>query len=77
MACGSCSKRRNSRDVNNARNTSPENYDLASGVDIKSLNDRQIRARLELFKRKFCKDCKIRYTCDYPSYLNCKGLNKK
>lgn len=74
MACGGCGKRRNSPNINT---TSSKDYDLAGGMDIRSLNDRQIRARLEVFKRKFCNTCSIRYTCDYIRYLDCKGLNKK
>ena len=36
------------------------------------LTDRQIRARLEVYKKKYCKDCDKRYECDYKMYLNCK-----
>jgi len=75
MACGSCSKRREAN-RSSSRQTSLENYDLSGGVDIKSLNDRQIKARLEIFKRKFCKDCRKFYTCEYSNYLGCKGINK-
>ena len=71
MACGACGRKNRSNPAN------PSEYDLAGGVDIKSLNDRQIRARLEVFKRKFCADCKARYACDYSIYLNCLGLYKK
>ena len=40
----------------------------------KYLKPQQIKARLEVFKRKNCKDnCDKRYTCDYNMYLNCKG----
>ncbi len=74
MACGGCGKRRTSPNVNT---TSPEKYNLTGGMDIKSLNNKQIIARLEVFKRKFCKGCSIRYECDYASYLACKGLHKK
>lgn len=74
MSCGSCSKRRM---VRRATQESVTSYDLAGGVDIKSLNDRQINARLEIFKRKFCKDCNKRYECNYGVYLGCKGLVRK
>jgi len=74
MACGGCGRRRVPPNTNV---TSSKDYDLAGGMDIRSLNDRQIRARLEVFKRKFCNGCNIRYECDYTSYLNCKGLHKK
>lgn len=74
MPCGGCGRNRRPRNRNANK---PENYDLTGGVDIRSLNDRQIKARLEVFKRKFCKGCKIRYTCDYPTYLDCKGLSPR
>ncbi|KKN58612.1 hypothetical protein LCGC14_0550310 [marine sediment metagenome] len=39
----------------------------------KYLKPRQLKARLEIFKRKHCKDCKDRYKCDYALYVACKG----
>lgn len=66
MACGSCSKRNNSRSALTV-------YDLTGGVNISSLNAQQVRARLEVFKRKFCRDCSNRYDCDYSRYLICKS----
>ena len=81
MACGGCAKRNTNRSANRSvdRSTSgsPDQYNLTGGVDVRSLNTRQIQARLEVFKRKFCKDCSKRYDCDYVSYLDCKGMNKK
>jgi len=74
MACGGCSRKRRAPNV---KATSPDKYNFTGGVDIKSLNDRQIRARLEVFKRKFCNGCSIRYECDYSIYLDCKGLRKR
>jgi len=74
MACGSCSKRRPSP---NTRAVTPEAYDLAGGMDVRSLNNRQIKARLEVFKRRFCKTCTARYSCNYTIYLECKGLNPR
>lgn len=73
MACGGCSKKGNT----NRGVTSPEGYNLTGGVDVKSLNNKQIQARLEVFKRKFCKKCSQRYSCDYVSYLSCLGLQQK
>ena len=75
MACGSCSKKRR-RSPNTNINRS-QDYDLAAGMNIKSLNSKQINARLEVFKRKFCSACTKRYDCDYQSYLNCKGTKPK
>lgn len=37
----------------------------------KYLKPHQIKARLEIFKRNFCKACKDRYKCDYDMYLKC------
>lgn len=75
MACSSCSKRR--RIPPNSEAVNPEDYNLTGGMDIRSLNDRQIRARLEVFKRKFCKTCSYRYECTYEAYLKCKGTQPK
>ena len=73
MACGSCGKRRST----NVNVTSPEKYDMTGGLDVKTLNNRQLSARLEVFKRRFCKDCTIRYECTYVIYLDCRGLKKR
>ena len=73
MACGSCGKRRSS----NVNVKSPEKYDIAGGLDVRTLNNRQLKARLEVFKRKFCADCAIRYECTYSTYLDCRGLKKR
>jgi hypothetical protein len=43
--------------------------------NYKYLTDRQIRARLEVYKKRFCKDCERRYQCDYPTYVACKKSN--
>jgi transposase len=75
MACGSCSKRRRKTPIDNVSRS--EDYDLTGGMDIRSLNARQVQARLEVFKRRFCKTCNDRYSCDYPSYIKCKGNNPK
>ena len=52
-------------------------YNLTGGVDVKSLNTRQITARLEVFKRKFCTTCLFRYDCTYSTYLECKGTKPR
>lgn len=75
MACGACSKRR--RTPPNSRAVDPKDYDLTGGMDIRSLNSRQIQARLEVFKRRFCKDCSARYDCTYSTYIDCKGTNPR
>lgn len=75
MACGSC--KNNRRTPPNINTTNSENYDLTGGMDIRSLNNRQINARLEVFKRKFCKNCSFRYDCTYTTYIECKGKNPR
>lgn len=67
MACGGCSKRRAARDA--ARKSNVER-DLMGGYA--NLTDRQIKARLEAYKRRYCKECSKRYECDYVSYVACK-----
>jgi hypothetical protein len=67
MGCGSCGSHKN-------RSVSSKDYNFTGGVDIKSLNDRQINARLEAFKRRFCNNCKKRYECDYQMYVKCKTI---
>lgn len=76
MACGGCSRKKT---VNTSRELSAAdvNYNLTGGIEITSLNQQQIRARLEVFKRKFCTACNKRYDCDYPSYLACKTTKKE
>lgn len=64
MTCGGCQKRAASRA---ARSLKPG--DLFGGY--KYLNDRQIKARLEAYKIRFCKNCNMRATCDYQNYLKC------
>ena len=43
----------------------------------KYLKPHQIKARLEIFKKNECKDCRKRYKCDYDKYLGCKGKKEK
>jgi len=43
--------------------------DLMGGY--KNLQAHQIRARLEVFKKRYCKDCEKRYDCDYKMYQQC------
>jgi len=66
MACGGCGRR-------HAIKHNPD--DIMGGY--KYLNDRQIKARLENYKKKYCKDCAKRYECDYVMYVVCKKSNKK
>ncbi|MGD9158767.1 MAG: hypothetical protein PVG39_10205 [Desulfobacteraceae bacterium] len=70
MACGGCAKR---RAVKNAPPGSKES--LMGGY--KYLTDRQLRARLEIYKRTHCKNCKDRFECDYGKFMSCKKVNSK
>ena len=63
MACGACSKRRS------VSNTKGMVYDVMGGY--KFLADKQIKARLEVFKKRHCSDCDTRYDCDFLMYTNC------
>lgn len=63
MACGGCAKRRVIREQNKGK------YDVMGGYG--NLPDRQIRARLEVYKKRYCKACGKRYDCDYTMYVNC------
>lgn len=71
MACGGCAKR---RAANIEKNRSKEDYDLMGGYA--NLTDRQIKARLEVYKRKYCKQCTKRYECDYKNYVECRKSSK-
>lgn len=66
MACGGCSKRRAARQV--ARSANKD--DVMGGYG--HLTDRQIKARLEVYKRRYCTNCDKRYECDYKMYVECK-----
>jgi hypothetical protein len=61
MACGACTKKRTSK--------TKGTYDVLGGY--KYLPDKQIKARLEVFKKKYCADCDNRYKCDYAMYTAC------
>ena len=67
MACGGCAKRRTAQ---TAVRRDREERDLMGGYA--NLTARQITARLEVYKRRYCKTCGKRYECDYTSYLECK-----
>ena len=64
MACGGCAKRRA------ARSGPLTTENLMGGY--KTLSDRQLRARLEVYKKNNCPNCEQRYECDYGNFLNCK-----
>jgi len=70
MSCSGCGRKRQA-----ARRAAQKSGDEVMG-GYKYLNDRQIKARLEVYKKKYCKGCNKRYECDYQSYVECKK-NKK
>lgn len=63
MACGGCVKRRMTRAVSKE-----------AGVmgGYAHLTNRQIKARLEVYKKRYCTNCDTRYECDYKKYVECK-----
>ena len=69
MACGGCAKR---RAVQAAAKKAAAEKDLMGGYS--NLTDLQIKARLEVYKRRYCKTCNKRYECDYPMYVECKQV---
>jgi len=66
MACGGCGKRRVTKQM--TKNINKD--DVMGGYG--HLTNRQIKARLEVYKKRYCKDCDKRYKCDYASYVSCK-----
>lgn len=69
MPCGGCGRR------NSSSGGVVSQWDLTGGYA--NLTDKQLKARLETYKKRFCTSCSKRYECDYKSYLECKkGHNK-
>lgn len=64
MSCGGCSKRRAMRENDKSK------YDVMGGYG--SLPDIQIKARLEVYKKRYCKNCNSRYKCDFVMYTECR-----
>lgn len=67
MACGGCARR---RAVKTAKPGTPES--LMGGY--KYLTARQLRARLEVYKKNNCPNCEKRYECDYGTFVQCKKI---
>ena len=61
MGCSACSRKK--KGANKAV------YDVMGG--FKHLPNNQIKARLEIFKKRHCKNCDYRYKCDFVMYNNC------
>jgi hypothetical protein len=70
MACRGCSKR-------NTVKHAPAGSKEALMGGYKYLTDRQLRARLEIYKKKHCKECPDRPQCDYGRFMSCKKINSK
>lgn len=68
MACGGCAKRREAMD--RERQAMMEDSLVGKGEYI---NNQQLKARLETYKRKYCKKCTERFSCNYERFLKCKG----
>lgn len=51
------------------RAANPKPFSVMGGY--KYLSDSQIKARLEVFKRLYCKSCSERYNCNFGSYQKC------
>ncbi len=70
MACGGCGKKRAARQV---AKKAVEKDEVMGGYG--HLTDSQIRARLEVYKKKYCSNCDKRYECNYETYYKCKKNN--
>jgi len=64
MACSGCGKRAAARAARGV-----QRGNLFGGY--KYLNDKQIKARLEGYKRRYCSSCTTKLVCDYAMYLKC------
>ncbi len=72
MPCGGCSKR---KAIVRTNRQNKEEADLMGGYA--NLTDRQIKARLEVYKRRYCEKCNERYDCDYSHYVECRKARIK
>jgi len=60
MACSGCKKRTAARRSGNIMD------------QHRYLNNRQLMARLEVYKNKYCKNCEKKEKCTYETYVSCK-----
>lgn len=76
MGCSGCGKKRATR----ARQTAVKEAAKKVGDEVmggyKYLNDAQIKARLEVYKKRYCSDCDDRYECTYETYTKCVKRSK-
>ena len=71
MACNSCGKKHNKK----VELKNPELYKVFG--NYKYLTDRQIKARLENYKNRYCKECESKEGCDITMFFKCKGIKKE
>lgn len=73
MACGGCGKRNAAKQAARkaARAAANTKIDEVMG-GYGHLTDSQIKARLEVYKKKYCSNCEKRYECNYEMYSKCK-----
>ena len=64
MVCGGCAKR------GVVKEQKKEDYSVMGNYG--DLPNRQIKARLEVYKKRYCKNCEKRYKCDFVMYSDCK-----
>ena len=67
MACGGCQKRGAEQLV--ARQNKEDEHIMA---EYPTLTSRQFNSRFEVYKRRYCRDCSKRYSCDYEMYVSCR-----
>jgi len=67
MACAGCGKKRAAKQV---AVDAVKKDEVMGGFG--HLTDRQIKARLEVYKKKYCPNCSKRYECTYEIYSKCK-----
>lgn len=68
MACGACSRNKNKNKTSDGLA-----YSIVFG-NYGYLTDRQLKARLENYKRNYCKECDKRYECDLSIFVTCKNI---
>ncbi len=70
MACSGCGKRNAAKQAARKAAKNAQNDEVMGGYG--HLTDSQIKARLEVYKKKYCSNCEKRYECDYEMYSKCK-----
>jgi hypothetical protein len=73
MGCN-CGDRRRAKAARAAANGDPV-AEIMGGY--KYLSPKQVRARIEVYKRRNCQKCDNRYKCDYDMFVSCKGTKPK